>query len=114
VNQTKPKSTRPRIGEANLGSLIGAIVGSIGGLIAIGLAPAIVARNPHYFFTTPVLSFIGWVVGGLAGWFVGGQIGPRLERALGERNGNVLGGILGGLVPAISIAVWSWRMATGQ
>ncbi len=110
----KRKTTRPRFGEANLGAFVGAMVGSIGGLIAVGLVPAILMRDPRYFFGTPLLSFLGWILGGILGWLIGGQAGPRFESLLGERNGNVLGGVLGGLVPVVSIAFWSWRMTSGN
>src|ERR1051325_9278099 len=98
-NKLRAKSNRPRFGEANRGALVGAVVGAIGGLIAVGLAPAIAARNSGYFFATPVLSFMGWILGGIVGWLIGGQTGPRFESWLGVRNGNVVGGIIGGLVP---------------
>lgn len=105
---------RPGFGEANLGALTAAVVGAIGGLFAVGIGPAILYRDPAMLLATPLLGVIGWIISGLTGWFVGGQIGPRLERKLGERNGNVIGGIIGGLLPVISIALWGWYMVTSH
>ena len=36
---------KPGLGEANLGALVGAVVGATGGLFAVGIAPAIMAKN---------------------------------------------------------------------
>jgi len=105
---------RPRFGESNLSALIGAIVGSVGGLFAVGLVPAIHTRDVAQFVATPVVSFVGWIIGGIVGWITGGQIGPRFETRLGERKANLLGGILGGLIPILSIAAWSWHMTVGR
>lgn len=102
----------PRIGEPNLGALVGAVVGSCGGLFAVGTIPAILSHNPSVLLATPVLNLVSWFLCGVLGWFLGGQIGPRLESSLGERNGNVLGGTIGGIMPVISVAMWSWYMVT--
>jgi hypothetical protein len=105
---------RPGIGEVNLGALVGVVVGAIGGLFAVGVAPAILFRNPALLFATPLLGIISWIISGIAGWIIGGQIGPRLEERLGERNGSYIGGTIGGLVPIISIALWDWYMVAGH
>ena len=83
--------------EANLGALVGVVVGAIGGLFAVGIAPAILMRDSAQLFVTPTLGMIFWLLGGPVGYLIGGQIGPRLEGVLGERRGNILGGIIGGL-----------------
>jgi hypothetical protein len=103
---------KPCLWESNPGALVGGAVGAVGGLFAVGIAPAILYRDPRQLLGTPLLGFIGWVISGPLGWFIGGQIGPRLGAKLGERNGNVIGGILGGMVPVVSIALWGWHMAT--
>jgi hypothetical protein len=107
-----PQMRRPPIGEFNLGALAAAVVGSIGGLFAVGLPPAILARNPALLFGTPILGLICWLVSGLAGWFLGGQIGPRLGEKFESQQAEVLGGALAGLIPVTGIALWSWYMVT--
>jgi len=103
---------KPPIGEYNLGALAGAVVGSIGGLFAVGLPPAILARNPTLLFGTPILGLLSWLVSGVLGWFLGGQVGPRLGEKFYSQQAELFGGGLGGLVPVISITLWSWYMVT--
>jgi hypothetical protein len=107
-----PHMHKPSIGEFNLGALAGAVVGSIGGLFAVGLPPAILARNPALLFGTPILGLLSWLVSGLLGWFLGGQVGPRLGEKFGSQQAELFGGALAGLVPVVSITLWSWYMAT--
>src|SRR5689334_16203302 len=66
----------PRIGEPNLGAVIGAVTGSAGGLLALGIAPAIVTHKPIYLIALPILSIISWLICAIVGWLIGGQIGP--------------------------------------
>lgn len=96
--------------EANLGALVGVVVGATGGLFAVGIAPAIVLRNAAELVSTPVLGMIFMLLGGPIGYFIGGQIGPRLEGWLGEQRGNIFGGVIGGLIPVVSVALWGWYM----
>jgi hypothetical protein len=103
---------KPSLGEYNLGAVAGAVVGSIGGLFAVGLPEAILHRNPALLFGTPILGLLAWLVSGLLGWFLGGQAGPRLGEKFNSQQAEILGGALAGLVPVVSIAVWSWYMAT--
>src|SRR3954447_20596235 len=98
--------SKPPFGEANTGSVIGAVVGAIGGLFAIGIAPAILSRNISLLFGTPILAIISWLVSGLLGWIIGGQLGPRLGDLFRNRQAEAVGGALGGLVPVIIIALW--------
>ena len=86
---------KPPLGEYNLGSLAGAVVGSIGGLFAIGVVRAILGRNLALVFATPILGMLSWVVCGIAGWLVGGQIGPRLGETYYSQRVEILGGALG-------------------
>jgi hypothetical protein len=102
--------TNPPVGEANQGALTGAIVGAIGGLFAIGIAPAVYHRSIAALFGTPILGLLCWMVSGAAGWLLGGQIGPRLALRSRSRRAEVLGGVLGGLVPVIVIGLWGWYM----
>jgi hypothetical protein len=103
---------KPPIGEYNLGALAGAVIGSIGGLFAVGLPPAILARNPALLFGTPILGLISWLVSGVLGWLLGGQIGPRLGEKYGSQQSEIVGGALAGLIPVMSIILWSWYMVT--
>jgi len=103
---------KPSIGEYNLGALGGAVVGSIGGLFAIGLPPAILHRNPALLFATPILGLMCWIVSGIAAWFIGGQVGPRLGDKYRSQQAEILGGALTGLIPVATIVLWSWHMAT--
>jgi hypothetical protein len=102
----------PKIGEANLAALIGAVIGSTGGLFAVGIVPAIVSGRPQYLIAAPTFSILCFFGCGVIAWFLAGQIGPRLARLLGERNGNVVGGLIGGLLPLAALAYWGWRLAT--
>jgi hypothetical protein len=105
-------SRKPPVGEANLAALIAAVIGSIGGLFALGLIPAIVSRNPQFLALAPKMNVISFFLCGVIGWFLGGQLGPRLQGASGEKNGCIIGGIIGGLVPVLSIAAFGWYLAT--
>jgi hypothetical protein len=107
-----PHMRKPPIGEYNLGALAGAVVGSIGGLFAVGLPPAVLARNPALLFGTPILGVLSWIVSGLLGWFLGGQVGPRVGEKYGSQQSELFGGALAGLVPVVSITLWSWYMVT--
>jgi hypothetical protein len=107
-----PEMRGPSIGEYNLGALAGAVVGSIGGLFAVGLPPAILARNPALLFGMPILGLISWLVSGLLGWFLGGQVGPRVGEKFDHPQAEIFGGALAGLVPVVSITLWSWYMVT--
>jgi hypothetical protein len=105
-------SNRP-LGQPNLGAVAGAAVGAIGGLFAVGIAPAIIGRNPALLFSTPTLALICWFISGPVGWVAGGQIGPRLgEKFNNDQRAEVIGGAMGGLVPIIIIALWGWYMVT--
>lgn len=103
---------RPDIGEVNLGAVVGAVVGAIGGLFAVGVAPAIDTGNLARLFAYPKIGLICWLLSGVAGWLIGGQIGPRLGYRFNHRRAEAIGGGLGGLVPVIGIALWGWYMWT--
>ena len=103
---------KPSLGEANSGSVIGAIVGAIGGLFAVGIAPAIVEKKFALLFGTPILALASWMICGLIGWLMGGQLGPRLGDLFRHRRAEAVGGALGGLVPVVIITLWGWYMVT--
>jgi len=102
---------KPGFGESNLGAVAGAVSGSIGGLLAIGLPPAILERDVTRLFHTPILTFIGWLVCLFAGWIIGGQTGPRVGDKYKSDRMEYIGGALGGLIVVVLIALWSWRMS---
>ena len=112
MKSSPPDMRKPPLGEFNLGALAGAVVGSIGGLFAVGLPPAILARNPALLLGTPILGLLSWLVSGIVAWFLSGQIGPRVGEKFDSQQAEILGGALAGLVPVLSIAVWSWYMVT--
>ena len=99
------------LGEYNMGALAGAVVGSIGGLFAIGVVRAILGRNITLLFGTPILGLVSFLVCGIAGWLVGGQIGPRFGEKYYSQRVEILGGALGGLIPVLLVAVWALYMS---
>ena len=101
----------PGFGEANQGAMAGLVVGSIGGLFAIGVAHALVRGNISFLIATPKLSLLSWVISGPVGWLVGGQLGPRLGEKFNSPRAEIIGGALGGLVPVLLLAAWGWYMA---
>ena len=103
---------KPSFGQANLAALIALAVGSILGLFALGSIAAIVAREPQWLGVAPKANIFSFFACGTVGWLLGGQIGPRLEKLLGLRNGHIVGGIVGGLVPVAIVAGYGWYLAT--
>jgi hypothetical protein len=103
---------RPSIGEPNLAALIAAVIGCMGGLFALGIAPAIITRSPQYLAAYPKLNVISFFLCGSIGWLIGGQIGPRLEKLCGLQPGMIVGGIAGGLLPVGGIVALGWYLCT--
>lgn len=110
-NSAPDMSERPP-GEYSLSAVVGAIVGSIGGLFAIGLPRAILGRNVALLFATPILALICWLISGPIGWFLGGFIGPRLGDKYQSQRAEIFGGAIGGLIPVVLITIWAWYMLT--
>jgi len=104
---------RPGIGEGNLGAVAGAVTGAVGGLLAVGIPLAISSRDPALLVIFRNLALVGFLICVPAGWLLGGQIGPRTIQVFGERRGELIGGIIGGLLPVIGIMVWAWRRTHG-
>ncbi len=102
----------PGMGEINLGALAGGVVGSIGGLFAVGIPPAILFRSLHALFSTPKLAVICFFIAGILGLLIGGQIGPRIRRISPNPWAELAAGAAGGLIPVIVVLVWSYHMAT--
>ena len=103
---------KPTLGETNLGALAGAIVGGVGGLFAVGIAPAILERRIAALFGTPILGLLSWLICLPLGWLLGGQLGPLLGQWFRSPSAEVTGGVIGGLVPVTLIALWGWYMVT--
>jgi hypothetical protein len=93
-----------------VGSVMGAVVGSIGGLFAIGIPPAIIYRSIARLLGTPVFAFISWAICLVFGWIIGGQLGSRMGTKFKSARAELIGGAIGGLLPVIAIALWSWYM----
>jgi hypothetical protein len=99
---------QPSIGQANLAALIGGSIGSITGLFAMGVVPALMEKELQRLMTQPNLSLFCFFIGGTVGWLVAGQIGPRLEKPLTIQRAHIVGGIIGGLVPFVGFVLLGW------
>jgi putative Mn2+ efflux pump MntP len=104
--------TEPSIGKENLGAVIGAAVGAVGGLIAIAIPYAILTRNIQSLSSARNFGLIGFLVCTPIGWFAGGYLSHFLERFLPAKAANIVGGIVGGLLPVTGVALYGWHMAT--
>ena len=102
----RPRKRGPGLFEATLGSLSGAATAGVLGLFAIGLYPAIVTRDPSYFFKYPSLSLISCLGSAPIGWLLGWAIGPRLGRRFNNPKIEIIAGIIAGLVPFGAIILW--------
>ena len=109
---------------SNIGAMVGAVVGSIGGLFVFDLVRA-VALWPDFrllpqvggqsstgtyatLFQTPKLSLICCVVCLPLGWFSGAWIGSWLVGKFKSQRAEMAGGVIGGLVPVVLIGLWGW------
>jgi hypothetical protein len=112
--QTVPQDEfmSPSFGGANMGALAGSVAGAIGGLFALGIAPAIISHNPALLFETPILGLASFFISGGLGWLIGGQVGPRIGNKLRFGLAEVIGGAAGGLVPVIALALLGWYLVT--
>lgn len=98
------------IRETTLASMIGSILGSIPGLFAIGVIPAILEREPRLVLAHPTIGLLCFVVGGVFGWFVGGSLGWRLGKPHGTPQSQVTGGVIAGTLPLIAFLVLGWLL----
>jgi len=96
------------MGQANLAALIGGSVGSITGLFAMGIIPALLEKDLHRLMTQPNLSLFCFFIGGVIGWLVGGQVGPRIEKARAPQRAHIVGGTIGGLIPFAGFVLLGW------
>ena len=102
-----------RFGEPNLGAVIGASIGAVGGLFAVTIPYAILIRDIHALSMARTHGLMGFLVSAPVGWIIGGQIAPRLEGKLNERAAGIIGGIIGGMLPVGGFLYWGWRMVHG-
>ena len=102
----------PNFGEVNFGALAGAVTGSFGGLVAVGLPPAILGRNVTLLFAAPFFTLVSWLICLAVGWFGGGQLGPRMGIWFRSPRAELIGGVVAGLIPIAIIIFWSWYMIT--
>lgn len=101
------------IGEPNLAALIGSCIGSITGLFAVGVAPAIIEHNPRLLIAHPTIGLFCFVVGGAIGWIVGGLLGSFLARPNRMQQGYIAGGVIGGTLPFVAFILLGWFLWTG-
>jgi len=113
----------------NVAAMVGAVVGSIGGLFVFDvvraialwpnfrLMPQLGEQNPAgtypTLFQTPKLSLICCVVCLPLGWFIGSWIGSWFNDRFRTQRAEMAGGAIGGLVPVILAALWGWYQVNG-
>lgn len=99
---------RPPPGELNPGAVAGAIAGSIGGLFAVGLPPAIAARSFGLLFAAPLFALLGWLFSLSIGWGLGGLFGNAVRGKLKNPATELVIGAIGGIIPVVAIMFLSW------
>ncbi len=102
----------PSIGKENLGAVIGAAVGAVGGLIAIAIPYAILTRNLQSLSAARTFGIISFLICTPIGWFAGGYLSHFLEKFLAPKPAGIIGGIIGGLLPVTGVALYGWHMTT--
>ncbi len=102
----------PSFGKENLGAVIGAVTGALGGLFAVVIPLAILTRNIQMLSAARTLGIISFVVCTPIGWFAGGYICHVLTKILGAKKAGILGGLLGGLLPVTGFALWGLYVMT--
>lgn len=96
------------IGEPNLAALIGSSIGSITGLFAIGVAPAVMEQNARLMIAYPTIGLLCFIVGGVFGWLVGGLLGSKLSRPRRVQQAHIAGGLIGGSLPFATFVLLGW------
>lgn len=102
----------PSFGKENLGAVIGAVTGALGGLFAVAIPLAILTRNLQALSAARTLGIISFLVCTPIGWFAGGYISHALTKSLGAQKAGILGGIVGGLLPVTGSALWGYYYMT--
>ena len=100
----------PSFGKENLGAVIGAVTGALGGLFAVAIPLAIMTRNLQALSAARTFGLISFLVCTPIGWLAGGYISHALAKSLGVQKASILGGLLGGLIPVTGFALWGFYM----
>jgi len=95
----------PSFGKENLGAVIGAVLGSFGGLMGVAIPLALLTRNVADLSAARTFGIIGFFVGTPVGWFAGGYLAHWFAGKLPVREAGIAGGIIGGLLPAGGFAL---------
>ena len=95
-----------------MAALIGSSIGSISGLFAIGVAPAILEHNLRLVMAHPTLGLLCFMAGGFFGWFVGGLLGSKLGHARHPQPGHIAGGVIAGILPFAAFVFLGWILWT--
>jgi hypothetical protein len=101
-------------GRNNLGGMIGAAIGAMGGLFALGIAPAIALREPRLLINTPILNGLCWAASLPIGWVLGSLLGSFLGRKFRSEKAEMTGGVVGGILTVVLGTVvgwWLWQFA---
>jgi hypothetical protein len=100
----------PSFGKENLGAVIGAVTGALGGLFAVAIPLAILTRSLQALSAARTFGLISFLVCTPIGWFAGGYLSHAITKPLGERKAAVLGGFIGGTLPVTGFALWGFYM----
>ena len=100
----------PSFGKENLGAVIGAVTGALGGLFAVVIPLAILTRSLQALSAARTFGLISFLVCTPIGWFAGGYISHALANKLGVQKAGILGGLFGGLIPVAGFALWGYYM----
>ncbi|MBP9901304.1 MAG: hypothetical protein V9H26_05115 [Verrucomicrobiota bacterium] len=100
----------PSIGKENLGAVIGAVTGALGGLFAVAIPLAILTRNLQALSAARTFGLVSFLVCTPIGWFAGGYLSHAMTKRLGEKKAAMIGGLIGGLFPVTGFALWGFYM----
>jgi len=98
----------PSFGKENLGAVIGAVTGAMGGLFAVAIPLAILTRNFQALSAARTFGLISFLVCTPIGWFAGGYLSHALAKRLSLQKAGILGGIIGGMFPVTGFALWGY------
>lgn len=100
----------PSFGKENMGAVIGAVTGALGGLFAVAIPLAILTRSLQALSAARTFGLISFLVCTPIGWFAGGSISHALAKRIGVQRAGILGGIIGGSLPVSGFALWGFYM----